>query len=326
MHERFGSSLKIVFAGTPANAAQTLRAMHDNGVNVVAVLTRPDAPIGRKKVLTPSPVAVLANELGLPTIKATIVDEETLSKLDAFKPDLGVIVAYGALLKSEALRLPARGWINVHYSLLPKWRGASPVQSAILNGDRETGVTLFQLDTGMDTGPIHSSVPTLIEPGETAGILLGRLTNLGISALLETLPRIEAGLAITNAQDSEQIKTLPTARKINRNTAQIDWSLSSEQIEHLILAMNPEPMAWTTHNDSSFRILDARSLGQTDWAVLAESDSVNGSISSSKDRVLVHCGSGTLLELKEVQPAGKTPMSASEWARGLNLQKKAQFL
>lgn len=317
--------MKIVFAGTPANAAQTLRALHDNGLDIVAVLTRPDAPIGRKKVLTPSPVALVADQLGLPTIKANRVDEQTLSELQRFKPDLGIIVAYGALLKNDALQMPVRGWINVHYSLLPKWRGASPVQSAILHGDKETGVTLFQLDTGMDTGPIHSSVPTLIEPGENAGVLLGRLTNLGISSLLETLPRIEAGMAITSNQDAEQIKILPTARKIDRHTAQIDWSESSEKIEQLVLAMNPEPMAWTTHNDASFRILDARSLGQTDWAVLAESDSVPGSIRALKDRVLVHCGNGTLLELKEVQPAGKTPMSASEWARGLNLQKKAQF-
>jgi len=298
--------------------------MQNSGLNVVAVLTRPDAPVGRKKIQTPSPVAVLAEGLNIPVIKANFVDQETLQKLAQFKPELGVIVAYGALLKQDALDLPAKGWINLHYSLLPKWRGASPVQSAILSGDRETGVTIFQLDTGMDTGAVHSAVPTLIEPGETAGVLLGRLTNLGISLLLETLPRIEAEIATTTAQDPDLLKTLPTAGKFNRDLAQIDWSQRAEVIEWQILAMNPEPMAWSNLSETPTRILSGRALGPTDWSSLAETESVHGSISSTKDRVIVHCGHGTLLEIKEVQPAGKSPMLATDWARGLN-QEKAQF-
>ena len=317
--------MRIVFAGTPVNAAQTLQAMHQNGLNVVAVLTRTDAPIGRKRVETPSPVAVVAEQLNIPVIKANQVDQEVLSKLSVFKPDLGVIVAYGALLKSDALSLPLKGWVNIHYSLLPKWRGASPVQSAILHGDKETGVTIFQLDEGMDTGAVHGSVPTMIEPGETAGVLLGRLTNLGISLLLETLPRLEAGLASAKQQDAELLNSLPTAGKLSRTLAQIDWSKKAEVLEWQILAMNPEPMAWTNLDEGAVRILDARALGQTDWATLAETDSAPGSITSTKDRVLVHCGGGTLLELREVQPAGKNPMPANDWARGLNQQQKAQF-
>jgi methionyl-tRNA formyltransferase len=316
--------LRIVFAGTPANAAQTLQALHAGGHNVVAVLTRPDAPIGRKRILTASPVAALAEDLGIPVIKANSVDTETLAKIATFNPDLGVIVAYGALLKQEALKLPAKGWINIHYSLLPKWRGASPVQSAILQGDTETGVTIFQLDAGMDTGAVHSSVPTIIEPGETSGVLLARLTNLGISLLMETLPRIEAGIAITTDQDPRLLESLPTAGKIDRGLARIDWSKSAETLEWQILAMNPEPMAWTNLEDSPLRILSARALGKTDWASLAETESKPGSITTSKERVLVHCGLGTILELKEVQPAGKNAMAATDWARGLN-QEKAQF-
>jgi len=316
--------LRIVFAGTPANAAQTLRAMLDNGLNVVAVITRPDAPVGRKRIQTPSPVATVAEDLRIPVIKANALDKETLQTIARFKPDLGVIVAYGALLKQEALDLPAKGWINIHYSLLPKWRGASPVQSAILNGDRETGVTIFQLDTGMDTGAVHSSVPTLIEPGETAGVLLGRLTNLGISLLLETLPRIEAQIATTTHQDQNLLKTLPTAGKIDRSLAKIDWSEKAEKLEWQILAMNPEPMAWSTLGETSIRILTARALGRTDWSSLAEGESQPGSITATKDRVLVHCGEGTILEIKEVQPAGKNSMLAIDWARGFN-QEKAQF-
>lgn len=298
--------------------------MHANGLNVVAVLTRPDAPVGRKRIETASPVAILADELNIPVIKASFVDQETLQKIAGFKPDLGVIVAYGALLKQDALDLPAKGWVNIHYSLLPRWRGASPVQSAILHGDKETGVTIFQLDTGMDTGAVHSRVPTLIEPGETTGVLLDRLTNLGISLLLETLPRIEAELAVTQHQDQELLKSLPTAGKIDRTLAQIDWSQNAEKLEWQILAMNPEPMAWTNMNQSQIRILSARALGKTDWASLSETESLPGSITATKDRVLVHCGEGTLLEIKEVQPAGKTTMVATDWARGLN-QEKAQF-
>ena len=317
--------MRIVFAGTPANAAQTLKAMHQSGLNVVAALTRPDAPIGRKRVLTPSAVALLAEELNIPVIKANRVDHETLEQIASFKPDLGVVVAYGSLLKQDALALPAKGWINIHYSLLPKWRGASPVQSSILHGDKETGVTIFQLDSGMDTGDVHSAVPTLIEPGETSGVLLGRLTNLGISLLLETLPRIEAGIAQVREQDSELLKSLPTAGKIDRTIAQINWTKPAAELECHILAMNPEPMAWTNLGEGQVRILQARALGQTDWASLAETESQPGSITATKDRALVHCGGGTLLELTEVQPAGKTPMSAIDWARGLSPQQKAQF-
>ena len=299
--------------------------MHKNGLNIVAVLTRPDAPIGRKKVVTPSAVAKVAAELNIPVIKASRVDDSTLAQLRALEPDLGVVVAYGALFKKDALAVPEQGWINIHYSLLPKWRGASPVQSAILHGDKETGVTIFQLDEGMDTGPIHSSVPTLIEPGETSGVLLGRLTNLGISLLLETLPRIESGIAKVSNQDQQLLESLPIAGKLSRASAKIDWQLSAEVIERQILAMNPEPMAWTNFDEGSFRILDARALGHTDWAALAETDSTPGSITVAKDRVLVHCAHGTLLELKQVQPSGKTPMSSIDWARGLNQQQKAQF-
>ena len=180
--------MKIVFAGTPANAAQTLRALANTAFEVVAVLTRTDAPVGRKRVLTPSAVAVVAAELGLPIIKANRVDESVRLQIQATGAELGVIVAYGALLDQAALDVLDKGWVNLHYSLLPKWRGAAPVQRAIMAGDRETGVTLFQLDKGMDTGPVHLQIPTVIEPDENTAELLPRLTNLGISGLAELKP------------------------------------------------------------------------------------------------------------------------------------------
>jgi methionyl-tRNA formyltransferase len=318
--------LKIVFAGTPANAAQTLRALANSPFEVVAVLTRTDAPIGRKRVLTPSAVAEVAHELGLPVIKANRVDEDVRIKLAATGAELGVIVAYGALLDQAALDTLDKGWVNLHYSLLPKWRGAAPVQRAIMNGDRETGVTLFQLDTGMDTGPVHLQVPTVIEPDENTAELLPRLTELGISALAELLPRIAAGLSKPLPQDSDLLATLPTADKLTREDARINWHRTAIELENQIKGLNPEPMAWTTLNEESFRLLEARALGATDRLSFADNESVTGSVILEKERVLVACGEGTLLELKTVQPAGKKPMAARDWARGMSADKRVIYV
>jgi methionyl-tRNA formyltransferase len=318
--------LKIVFAGTPANAAQTLRALANSAFEVVAVLTRTDAPVGRKKILTQSPVADAADELGLPVIKANRVDETTRLQLKATGADLGIIVAYGALLDQAALDILEKGWINLHYSLLPKWRGAAPVQRAIMAGDRETGVTLFQLDKGMDTGPIHLQIPTVIEPDESTAELLPRLTNLGISGLAELLPRVASNLSAPVAQDSELLLSLPTADKLTRDDARIDWHRTAVELENQIRGLNPEPMAWTTLDEDAFRIIEARALGVTDWQALAGEETLVGSVRIDKERVLVTCGQGTLLELKTVQPAGKKPMSSSDWARGMTAGKKVIYV
>jgi methionyl-tRNA formyltransferase len=318
--------LKIVFAGTPANAAQTLRALANSAFEVVAVLTRTDAPIGRKRVMTPSAVAQVAMELGLPIIKANHVDEAVRNQIKTTGADIGIIVAYGALLDEAALNSLDKGWINLHYSLLPKWRGAAPVQRAIMAGDRETGVTLFQLDKGMDTGPIHLQIPTVIEPDETTGELLVRLTALGISGLAELLPRIAAGLSSPAAQDPEKLAKLPTADKLTREDARINWHRTAIELENQIKGLNPEPMAWTTQDEEAFRIIEARALGVTDWQTLAGEESVSGSLTIEKGRVLVTCGQGTLLELKTVQPAGKKPMAASDWARGMAAGKRVIYV
>ena len=314
--------MKIVFAGTPANAAHTLRALSNSPFEVVAVLTREDAPVGRKRVMTPSPVAELAEELKLPVIKSNVVDDQARSQIQALGAELGVVVAYGALLDEDSLNILPLGWLNLHYSLLPKWRGAAPVQRAIMAGERETGVTIFQLDKGMDTGPIHLQVPTVIEPDETTATLLPRLTELGISGLSELLPRIAAGLASPVEQDPRLIATLPTAKKLTREDARIDWDNSAQQIEHQIRGLNPEPMAWTLLEEDVFRILEARALGATDWQTLSGENHSVGNITATKDRVLVSCGGGTLLELKLVQPAGKKPMSSTDWGRGLTTDKR----
>ena len=318
--------MKIVFAGTPANAAQTLRALAGSAFEVVAVLTRTDAPVGRKKILSPSPVAEVAAELGIPIIKANRVDADVRAEIEATGADLGVIVAYGALLDQAALDSLPMGWINLHYSILPKWRGAAPVQRAIMAGDRETGVTLFQLDKGMDTGPIHLQIPTVIEPTETTADLLPRLTELGITGLAELLPRVAAGMANPQPQDPELLKSLPTADKLTREDARIDWLNNAVEIEHQIRGLNPEPMAWTTLEDETFRILEARALGATDWQSLSGDDLEIGALKIESARTFVSCGNGTLLELKLVQPAGKKPMSSVDWARGLTAGKRVIYV
>ena len=302
--------MKLIFAGTPANAATTLRWLLASGHEVVAVLTRPDAPIGRKRVVTPSPVAQLAQDAGIPVIKANRVDESLAAQIAATGAQLGVIVAYGALLKKFALDALPLGWVNLHYSLLPDWRGAAPVQNSILHGDRETGVTLFQLDEGMDTGPILNSVSTAINPGENAGRLLVRLTDLGNTLLGETLPLMEAGLVKSSPQQSTG-STRP-AVKLFRENAQVDWSKPAREIENLVLALNPEPMAHTFLNNQPFRLIDARATS----ASAPIKDFSCGTLHIDGSKVLVACGSGTALELLTVQPAGKNQLAAADWARG----------
>lgn len=276
--------------------------------------------------MTPSPVAEAADELGIPVIKANRIDEGVRAEIEVTGAELGVIVAYGALLDQAALDILPRGWINLHYSLLPKWRGAAPVQRALIAGDRETGVTLFQLDRGMDTGPIHLQIQTVIEPGETTADLLPRLTQLGITGLAELLPRIAAELSSPIPQDPDLLASLPTADKLTRDDARINWRQNAVEVENLVRGLNPEPMAWTSLDEEAFRILEARALGATDWQSLAGENSEPGLVSIENGRALVSCGSGSLLELRIVQPAGKKPMNATDWARGLTAGKRVIYV
>ena len=304
--------MRILFAGTPANAAATLVALHAAGHEIVCVLTRPDALIGRKKISTPSAVAQAADSLGIPTVKAAKVIAETLEELGRFTPDLGVVVAYGSLLKRQALDFLPKGWINVHYSLLPKWRGASPVQSALLNGETETGVSVFQLDEGMDTGPLLKQVQTEIQPDENSGELLNRLTHIGISALDECLAKVESGIADYH----EQVGTGSIAGKLTRADAIIDWHQPADNLALLVRAMNPEPMSWTSFRGTSFRVLEARPI---EINGLSDHQDINiGYVFKIDDRVCVRCGDTTTLELIRVQPSGKNSMLAADWLRGLS--------
>ena len=295
----------IVFAGTPANAGKTLRELVAAGIEVALVITRPDAPTGRKAVLTPSPVADTAMELGIAVHKSLSIDAETISAIRATSAEVGVIVAFGSILKPEALEALPLGWFNLHYSLLPQLRGAAPVQHAIIRGLPETGVTLFRLDQGVDTGDFVSQVQTKIEPRETAARLLDRLTSLGTSLLIQDLPAIFAGTSASRPQAGQP----SSAPKIDRAMARIDFSRTARELEGLVLGCNPEPGAWAVDGANPIKIHDA-------FAFEVKQDFVPGTVFMHGNHVAVACAGNTALALREVQPAGKQRMSASDWFRG----------
>ena len=304
--------MRIVFAGTTDNAVDVLRYLNEVAKHeIVAVLTREDALVGRKKLLTPSPVAQYAESKNLNVVRANRVSEGVNEKISQLGADIGVVVAYGALLKRPTLDLPKHGWINIHYSLLPKLRGAAPVQRALINGDHSTGVTIFQLDEGMDTGPIHAKLETIIESTETAGELLARLTTLAITMLDEVLAKISAGFE----QPQQQVGDSTPAPKLSRSDAKIDFEKTALEIEGLVRGCNPEPMAWAEFEGEPLRVLRARAL-QEPAADLA--DATPGAVQQIGTSIFVYAANRSILELLEVQPASKRVMSAADWHRGLS--------
>jgi methionyl-tRNA formyltransferase len=298
--------LKIVFAGTTTNAVEVLRYLQEQQRHeIVAVVTREDAPVGRKRILTPSPVADYAQSQSLNLIKTNKISADIEAKLANLNFDLGLVIAYGALLRKSTLDLAPKGWLNIHFSKLPMWRGAAPVQRSIMAGDTETAITIFRLDEGMDTGDIVTQVSATIEPDDNTTSLLDRLTRVAISALDETLSSIEAGIA----KFEPQTGAATLAPKLRRDDVRVNWQKSNKQVEWLVHGANPEPMAWTTLAGEALRIIEARAIDrQTNGAQ-------PGSVHLVDSRVLVATASG-LLELVEVQPASKSQMRAIDWMRG----------
>ena len=212
--------MRVLFAGTPAVAVPSLNALIDAGFDVVAVLTRPDAPIGRKRVLTPSPVAARAAELGIEIIHAARVDDDVTARIAAVRPDVAAIVAYGGLVPRAALDIPPHGWINLHFSLLPAWRGAAPVQRSVIAGDDITGAVTFQLEEGLDTGPVIGTLTEPVRPDDTSGTLLERLSHSGAVLLAQTLSAVGSGAASPRPQQGE----VSLAPKLTIEDGRIDWS------------------------------------------------------------------------------------------------------
>jgi methionyl-tRNA formyltransferase len=298
--------MRILFAGTPPNAASTLDALVAHGFEVVGVLTREDAPVGRNKVLTESAVASVAALHRISTKRANRVSEEVLDWVKELRPDLGVIVAYGSILRKPALDLPVMGWINLHYSLLPSFPGAAPIQHAILAGESKTGVSVFRLDEGIDTGPILNQAEYQIDPEINSGQLLREMTNLGSELLVDTLTHLEERIS----KQQEQVIPVGTrvAGKISRPMARLNFLQPALRVHNFVRAMNPEPMAWFETNGIQIRALETTVSGQTNL-VTGEAVVVNG-------RLLVGCSDGAV-ELIRVQPAGKSEMSGVDWFRGL---------
>lgn len=300
--------MRVVVAGSPDVAVVTLNAllaMEHPAIEIVGVISQPPRPVGRKKVLTPTPLARAAEKNGLPC--ATPEDAAGLvDALTQFDPDLAVAVAYGRLIGAEARSIPRLGWWNVHYSLLPKYRGATPVQHALLAGDRTTGVTIFQIDEGLDTGPVLSSQEHSIEPFLHAGELLDQLAEVGAGLLVETLSGAKDGTLRPAPQQGEP----SAAPKLGRDAGLLDFSEPVNQVFRRWQAVTPEPGAFTRiqSKDTALAILRARPAPDV-------VDLGPGEVRDVAGRVLIGCGRGAL-EVTDVQPAGKTPMSAADWLRG----------
>ena len=298
--------MSILFAGTPQIAADSLRGLLSAGLPISLVLTREDAPVGRRRLLSESPVASVASEFGIPVVKANQVDDGVLGLLAGRGIELGLVIAYGVLLKELALEVFPRGWFNIHFSLLPKFRGAAPVQRALIAGESETGVTIFKIDRGLDTGPILASASTVIEVGENSGELLPRLGKIGVSLASEAVPSLLAGIEVLRGQDD---KLATYAPKISREDAFVNFKMPALQIENLVRGCNPEPGAWAlTLNGSHVKIHEAIARDEPNIEI--------GLVDSVNNRILVGTPSGSL-ELKVVQMAGKNRMDAGSWFRGI---------
>lgn len=300
--------MRVLFAGTPQVAVASLDRLITDGFDVVAVLTREDAPVGRKRVLTPSPVAARAAELGIEIIHANRIDEETEAKLESLEIDIAAIVAYGGLVPEKALTIPRLGWINLHFSLLPAWRGAAPVQHSIMVGDDITGAVTFQLEKGLDTGPVFGTLTETIDPADTSGELLARLALSGAVLLSQTLSGLEAGKLAGVPQQGES----SYAHKLTLADGKVNWSHPALVIRRRINGTTPDPGAWTELDGQRFKLGTLKPATEV-------TDLEPGQVRiepGKQPRVLVGTGSHGV-ELGLVQPPGKKMMNAADWARGI---------
>ncbi|QPK82419.1 methionyl-tRNA formyltransferase [Corynebacterium qintianiae] len=298
--------MRLVFAGTPEPAVVALNKLIASEHEVAAVLTRPDARKGRGRTLHPSPVRQLAQQHGIEVLTPDSLkgNEEIRRVLREIGPDAIPVVAYGNLVPEDMLGIAAHGWVNLHFSLLPRWRGAAPVQSAIKSGDTDTGATTFRIDKGLDTGDILGHIHEPIHPTDTADDLLTRLAHSGADLLVETMTGLERG-TVTAVKQPEEGTYAP---KISSGDARVDWGADAEFIERAIRAHTPGPGAWTSLGPERVKLGPVEITGGGSLAP--------GQVSASKDEVLV--GTATAdVRLTRIQPPGKKMMSAADWARGL---------
>lgn len=301
--------MRLVFAGTPDAALPALNAIAESDHQLLAVVTRPDARSGRGRHTVASPVAQWAAELGVQILRhQRPSDPEFLEALAALAPDAAPVVAYGALIPRAALEIPMHGWINLHFSVLPVWRGAAPVQRAIMAGDDVTGATTFRLDEGLDTGPVYGALTEPIGPRDTAGDLLERLAEAGARLLVDTLDGIETATLEPRPQPTEGVSLAP---RLTTEDAHLDWRLPAQIVDRRIRGCTPTPGAWT--------LLNSERLGLGPVRIVPTSEAPTplrpGELSVGNHSVLVGTAS-TPVELGEVRAAGRRPMQAQDWARG----------
>jgi methionyl-tRNA formyltransferase len=307
--------MRVIFAGTPETAVPSLSAILDSRHDVVAVLTKPDAPAGRGRKLTPSPVAKVASDAGVEVLKPQRPrDSDFLARLAAIRPDCAPVVAYGGLLPRAALDVPKHGWVNLHFSLLPAWRGAAPVQHAILAGDEVTGACTFQIEEELDAGPVYGVVTEPVRATDTSGDLLERLADSGARLLIATLDGIEDGSLVAHPQPTAGVSWAP---KLTVADAGIDWSRPALHVDRLVRACTPDPGAWTTFRGERIKLGPVRLDPDM-------TDLVAGELRGDRDGVRVGTGSHAVL-LGEVHPHGRRVMPAPDWARGARLDANVRL-
>lgn len=309
--------MRLVFVGTPAAAVPSLVALLRSEHEVTAVLTRPDAPRGRSRRLLPSPVRVVAQEAGIPVLTPESTRDTALAAtLAAYRPDACPVVAYGGLIPSSLLAVPPHGWVNLHFSLLPAWRGAAPVQRAVMSGDEVTGATTFLLEEGLDTGPLLGTLTETIRPADTSGDLLRRLAVAGAELLVTTLDALETGSVQPVPQPAEGVSHAP---KLSPAEARIDWSRPGYAVDRHIRGCTPAPGAWTTFRGQRLKVLPVRlEEASAPTPATCRKAAVPGRVHVAGRDVVVDTGRGRV-QLGQVHPHGKPVMDAAAWARGARL-------
>lgn len=303
--------MRLVFAGTPQVAVPSLDALLASRHTVAAVLTRPDAPAGRGRRLAASPVAQRAREAGIEVLQPARPSEPAFQqRLAEIGPDCCPVTGYGALIPDSALRIPARGWVNLHFSVLPAWRGAAPVQHAILHGDEITGATTFDIVSELDAGPVYGVLTEVIKPADTAGDLLARLSVAGADLLVATLDGIESGELEARPQPHDGISLAP---KIQRDDARVNWSQPAMAIDRLIRACTPAPGAWTSLDGVQLKLGPVTFAGGANHGLPELSP---GQLLVRSQEVFAGTGSRAV-RLGSVQQQGKRAMPAADWARGI---------
>ena len=306
--------MKVVFAGTPEVAVPALDAVAGSRHELVGVVTRPDAPAGRGRKLVASPVAVRAEELGVPVLKPDHPrDPGFQDALRALEPDCCPVVAYGALLPQTALDIPEHGWVNLHFSVLPAWRGAAPVQHAIWAGDEVTGATTFRIVKELDAGPTFGLMTQTVRPDDTAGDLLERLAEGGAGLLVQTLDGIEDGSLEAREQPADGVSFAP---KITVEDARVDWAEPAVAVDRRVRACTPGPGAWSTFGDERIKLGPVRPVGRDRLAP--------GLLEVTKNDVFVGTGTGPV-RLGRVKPHGRKEMDAADWARGVQFPDGAML-